>query len=165
MPNKNRTPKNRGRKQNFLNPTTTDDSEGIICRDRPVTLSDERLKGLLLRIYERARRDASKFSFFNCYGVLFSFAFALFIALLTANFKDFPLTTEVLIKGVCIEKIAWIVFCAFCVLGWASFLANRYYKPKNETEERDKAIEDMLKELIYANNQYELNNFGEYFTE
>ena len=162
MPNRKRTNKKKGREQNSPNHITTDDSKAIICRDRPVTLSEEKLKSLLQRAYEAANRNDAEFNVLDCYGILFFFAFALLIALLTANFKDFSIIT-----AVCLERIAWFIFFLFCFLGIVFFCMKHYYKPRNEAEKRDHAVDEIVKELesISADNQYDKHDFSEYFTE
>lgn len=114
----------------------------IFCDDRKVHLSDEKLKNLMLHVYETARRDANRFSWMGCYDILLSFAFALLIALLTANFKNFAL-----ISAAYLEKVAWGSFIVLLVASVILFFLKRHFQSKNENEQRDVAVKNALEEL------------------
>ena len=62
-------------------------NQGIVMEETPVTLSDEKLNGILLRTYEKAVADVSTWRFYKLYSVLLSIAGTLFVSLFTSTFN------------------------------------------------------------------------------
>lgn len=107
----------------------------IICTGTNIGISDDRLVNILSRTYETARRDATKFSFFGCYNILFSIAGTLLITLLTSEFKS--------IGSVSAENVTiavWIIF-SICLIGGMIMVSIHFgQKGAGMIEERDKAV-------------------------
>ena len=85
--------------------------EGIVVKERPISLSDEKLRNALSRAYEEAQKDMSKFHFCNLYSVFLSIAGTLFLSLLTSDFHALGSVT-----AESITFVAWILFGVFGVL-------------------------------------------------
>lgn len=123
--------------------STIDSTEvEIVCVDTKIKLSDEYLKSLLSNAYEEARKDAKKFSISKLYGIFFSVALTLFLALITSEFKSIGA-----LPGNKVQTLA-IILCAICTIAGIILLAI-YIRNKDlaVTEERDKAIEKVMKQL------------------
>ena len=61
---------------------------GIVAKETTVHLSDEKLRGIMSRTYERAQKDADTIKFHKFYSVFLSIAGTLFLSLLTSSFND-----------------------------------------------------------------------------
>lgn len=136
------------------------ESGNIICRDLKLTLSDERLKGIMSHLYETAYDNACKPGVLNHCDVWFSLAVTILIAIITAEFKDFPA-----ISGNTLSNI----FCggfAVCVLMVIISLAAKDYRHHNNVNSnRDTAVEHALQEIIKAGEKKsltDLNNDNHY---
>ena len=60
--------------------------EGIVVKEIPISISDEKLRNSLSCAYEEAQKDMSTFHFYNLYSVFLSIASTLFLSLLTSDF-------------------------------------------------------------------------------
>lgn len=130
------------RKKRQSNSITTS-ADRIICSETTIQLTDEKLKNLLSRIYEKARRDAIRLKVYRYYDVLFSVAFTLVMSLLTANFKSI-----MNIKADVITRIAQISAAICFVLGLAFCLISVTKRHESETKERDSAVDERLSEIL-----------------
>lgn len=52
--------------------------EGIVVKEIPISISDEKLRNSLSCAYEEAQKDMSTFHFYNLYSVFLSIASTLF---------------------------------------------------------------------------------------
>ena len=119
---------------------------GIVVTETKVVLSDEKLKGALSKTYEQAQKDILKPKFHKWYNVFLSIAGTLFLTLLTSNFNDI-----VNISSKTVTIIAWIL-CGICaILGFILMGLHVSDKIHNNTNERDKAVDEIF-------NQYCLKN-------
>ena len=114
----------------------------IVCVDTKIKLSDEYLRRLLSNVYEIARKDAKRINFAKSYGIFFSIALTLLLALITSEFKSIGAITSNIVRIIAII----ICSCSFimgCVL-LAIYIRN---KDLSVTEERDKAIEEVMNQI------------------
>ncbi len=118
------------------------DSENIVCHERKVEISDEKLKSLLMRSYETARKDARSFKFYKLHNVFLSIASTLFITLLTSDFKSFDA-----IQSSTISTIAWGVFVLCLLLGIITASVSGSKGNTNEAIERNQAVDTILSEI------------------
>lgn len=128
------------------------DSVGIVCLETKVDISDEKLKGLLMRAYESARKDARAFRVSKLYGILLSIAGTLFLTLLTADFKD-----VLGMESSVITTIAWLI-CAFCfVVGMIFCIVNSNKSSEDEIDGRNKTVQEILSDIekyrVYNNEE------------
>ena len=119
---------------------------GIVVKESVIHLSDEELNNVLLRTYERAQQDAQAVKFHKFYGVFLSIAGTLFLTLLTSDFRNLGS-----IKAEAVNEIAWIVFSLSAVIGIVLLIVNFRKQAKNNTIERDKAVEEILQQYIRIN--------------
>lgn len=87
---------------------------GIVVSETQVTISDEKLIGLLYRTYEVALCDARKFRIHDLWGVCWSIVGTLILALFTSDFKslgtiDSSIVTNIAIIGTVLIGIAAII--------------------------------------------------------
>ena len=120
-------------------------NEEIYCRDLKLKLSDDKLRNVLLHIYEKGRSDAQKSHIYDHWLACFSFAFTSSIPLWTADFHDFWEIPANISKGVvmCLSLGSFVIGVLFSVL---SLISNG----KNKTDanqERDKAVEEAIQKL------------------
>lgn len=111
----------------------------IVCTETSIKLTDEKLRGILSKVYETARKDAQKFNLHNHYGVFLSVAFSLIIPLLTSEFQTFGIISADILSGVC-----WFAFVVCLLVGVGLAISYASNAAINETSERDKAIESMM---------------------
>lgn len=117
------------------------EDEGIVVKETPIRISDEKLRNSLSRAYEEAQKDMSKFHFSNLYSALLSAASTLFLSLLTSNFHAIGFLTE---KMVTIG--AWVICIALGLFG--GILAYCKIAEKHDTNARDVAVEKLFKQHI-----------------
>lgn len=111
----------------------------IVCTETSIKLTDEKLKGILSKTYETARKDAQKFRIYKHYGVFLSVAFSLIIPLLTSEFQSFGVISADVISVFC-----WVIFAISLVSGVVLVIIYASNAATNETSERDEAVESML---------------------
>ena len=114
---------------------------GIVVREVPVKLSDEKLRGMLSCAYEKAQKDMSDKNWYDYYDVAISIAFTLFLTLLVSDFKP--------ICGFTIKEItfgAWVIFVIALGFGVVSAMAMLSHKKSIDTTKRDKAVEEIFKQ-------------------
>lgn len=120
--------------------------EGIVVKETPIRISDEKLRNALSRTYEEAQKDMSKFHFYNLYSVFFSIAGTLFLSLLTSDFRAFgPITAEKATIG------AWVVCIGSGIIGAVLACYKVSQKTKNDTNNRDDAVEKVFNQYIQKN--------------
>lgn len=122
-------------------------SNQIVCQETSIQLSDQKMKNVLSSVYEQARTDATKFKISNYYGVFLSVALTLLVALLTCDFK--PLGQ---IQAEMVKNIFGGCFILCAIIGFCLILVNVSKKHANVNEERDKAINKAITELITTYN-------------
>ena len=115
----------------------------IICRETPIQLTDEKMKNTLSQIYEKARKDADKFKLYKYYNVFLSIGSTLLLTLLTADFK-----TIGKLKGTTITKYGWIAVGLCFLAGIILAIVNVSCHHDKENDERDKAIQNAMSDLI-----------------
>lgn len=117
-------------------------SGSIVCTETNIKITDEKLRGVLLKTYEAARQDAQKFKIYKHYGVFLSAAFSLIIPLLTSDFKSFGVLTAERLTIFC-----WIAFAIMLGVGIILVLIYASRSASCETKERDDTVEAMLRML------------------
>lgn len=120
--------------------------EGIVVKETLISISDEKLKNSLSRSYEEAQKDMSKFHFYNLYSVFLSIASTLFLSLLTSDFHAIGSMTA--------EKVtscAWSVCIGSGLLSVILACYKVSQKTKNDTSNRDNAVEKVFKQHIQKN--------------
>ena len=117
--------------------------EGIVVKETPISISDEKLKNSLSRAYEEAQKDMSEFHFYNLYSVFLSIASTLFLSLLTSDFHSIgSMTAEKVTYG------AWIICIVSGVLGGILACCKISQKTKNDTSNRDDAVKKVFDQHI-----------------
>lgn len=112
---------------------------GIVAKEITVHLSDEKLRGIMSRTYERAQKDAGTIKFHKFYSVFLSIAGTLFLSLLTSSFNDLgPIKSET------VTVVAWILCGASSLLGFILMGVHVADKTKNHTIERDTAVDEIF---------------------
>ena len=128
----------------FIHTDIRTDNIGIICTDLNLTLSNERLKGVMSHLYETAHSNACKPGWCNHCDVWFSLALTVFIALMSSECKDFPV-----ISGNTLKITFWCGFGICLLIGIISIFAKNLYH-NNVNINRDLAVENSLQEIIQA---------------
>ena len=116
------------------------DSE-IIMREMSITLTDEKMKGILLHTYERASKEANKWHFYKLYSTFLSIGGTLLVALFTSSFNDI-----LMLKAETIKNITVFLMIAFLLAGFICLGISVNQKKKSDMDMRDKAIEEVFKE-------------------
>ncbi len=119
------------------------DESGIIVKENSITLSDEKLKGMLSRTYEHAQKDMNKFKFRNYYSVFLSIAGTLFLSLLTADFGSLGKISSTWVTG-----LAWTLCIGAAVLGFVLMGLHVSEKTSSDTASRDNAVKSILDEHL-----------------
>lgn len=120
--------------------------EGIVVKETPISISDEKLRNSLSRAYEEAQKDMSKFHFYNLYSVFLSIASTLFLALLTS---DFHAIGSLPAKAVTIG--AWVICIGSGLLGAILACYKVSQKTKSDTSNRDAAVKEVFNKHIQKN--------------
>ena len=114
-------------------------NQGIVLEETPVTLSDEKLNGMLLHTYERAVKDVSKWRFYNLYSVLLSIAGTLFLSLFTSSFNDMGQLSSNTVRTIVVVITLFSAVVGFVFLGIS---VNQ--KKNNDTDTRDSSIKEII---------------------
>lgn len=112
---------------------------GIVAKETPVRLSDEKLRNMLSRTYERAQKDMSATKFRKFYSVFLSVAGTLFLSLLTSTFDAVGK-----ISAETVTIIAWIICVSSAILGFILMGLTVSEKTKSDTVDRDKAVDEVF---------------------
>ena len=127
----------------MVNSIINQDDLGFVVKESVIHLSDEKLNNVLLRTYERAQQDAHAVKFHKFYGMFLSIAGTLFLTLLTSDFHNLGS-----MKAETVTEIAWIVFSISLIVGIILLIVNFRKQAKDNTRERDKAVEEIFKQYI-----------------
>lgn len=120
--------------------------EGIVVKETPISISDEKLRNSLSRAYEEAQKDMSTFHFYNLYSVFLSIASTLFLSLLTSDFHAIgSITAGQVTKG------AWGICIGSGFLGGILACYKVSQKTKNDTSNRDVAVKKVFNQHIQKN--------------
>lgn len=116
---------------------------GIVAKETPVRLSDEKLRNMLSRTYERAQKDMSTTKLRKYYSVFLSVAGTLFLSLLTSTFGAIGnISAEV------VTKFAWAICIISAVLGFILMGMTVSEKTKNDTSDRDQAVNEVFEQYF-----------------
>lgn len=116
---------------------------GIVAKETPVRLSDEKLRNMLSRTYERAQMNMSATKFRHFYSVFLSVAGTLFLSLLTSTFDAVgKISTET------VTIIAWIICIGSAILGFVLMGLTVSEKTKSDTIDRDKAVDEVFNQYF-----------------
>ncbi len=116
---------------------------GIVAKETPVRLSDEKLRNMLSRTYERAQKDMNAVKFRKFYSVFLSISGTLFLSLLTSTFGAVGKISAEFVTG-----MAWTICISFAVLGFILMGMTVTDKIKSDTHERDKAVNEVFKQYF-----------------
>lgn len=114
-------------------------NQGIVMVERQVTLTDEKLSGILLRTYEKAVADVTKWKYYNLYSVLLSVAGTLFFSLLTSEFYAIGP-----IKADTVKNTVILLTIISAILGFVFLGISVNQKKKSDTEVRDESINEII---------------------
>lgn len=114
-------------------------NQGIVMEETPVTLSDEKLNGILLRTYEKAVADVSEWHFYKLYSVLLSIAGTLFVSLFTSEFNNLGSIDASTVKVVVI-----VITITSAIAGFILLAISVNQKKKSDTEKRDDSIKQII---------------------
>ena len=117
----------------------------IVLTESKISLSDEKLKGMLLRTYERAEKDTLRPSITKHYGVFLSASGTLILSLLTSSFGDIGM-----IEAIIVTRIMWVIAVILGLMGMILLFVYSNKKANNSRDSRDKAIDEILKEYFKA---------------
>lgn len=114
-------------------------NQGIVLEETQVTLSDEKLNGMLLRTYEKAVKDVSRWRFYKLYGTFLSIAGTLLVTLLTSSFNSVgQISAESIRIGAIIATVL------FGLLGFVCLALSVNQKKRSDTEIRDASIKEIV---------------------
>ena len=116
---------------------------GIVAKETTVHLSDEKMRSIMSRTYERAQKDAETVKFHKFYSVFLSIAGTLFMSLLTSTFNDIGS-----VKAATVTTWAWIVCIISALLGFVLLGVHVTDKTKNHTCERDEAVDELFEKAF-----------------
>lgn len=111
----------------------------IVVKENTVHLSDEKLQNILLRTYERAQQDMNTMKFHKFYSIFISIAGTLFLTLLTSTFNSIGQ-----IKAEAVTICVWVICVISAIVGFGLMAYHVSQKTKNDTSERDKAVEEIF---------------------
>lgn len=112
---------------------------GVVVRESTVHLSDEKLKNVLLRTYERAQQDRDIIKLHRFYSVFLSIAGTLFLSLLTSDFHSIGPFSAGFVTG-----FAWFVCAGSAIGGFILMAVHFSCKSKNDTVSRDAAVNEIF---------------------
>ena len=116
---------------------------GIVVKETPIKISDEKFKGALSRTYEQAQKDMNAFKIEKLFSIFLSIAGTLFLTLLTSDFRAIGT-----IEAECVKRIAWGICVVSAVAGFILMALRVSVKTKNDTAERDAAVEKIFTQYI-----------------
>lgn len=112
---------------------------GIVARETKIQLSDEKLKAIMCRTYERAQKDSEKICLHKFYDVFLSVASTLFLTLLTSSFNNIgKVSSEI------VTTTVWIIFIIMLILGFILMSIHVSHKTQTHTNERDIAVDEIF---------------------
>lgn len=119
---------------------------GIVVTETKITISDEKLNRMLSNVYEVAQKDNNKFKLHNLWGVCWSIAGTLFMALLTSSFNKIG---SIEANTVTNWAIGLCVLFTICGLILAIWRIND--KSSNNTVSRDNAVKKIIEDYLHIN--------------
>ena len=117
---------------------------GIVVTETSIRLTDEKLRSILLRVYERAKKDANICKLHNYYSVFLSVSGTLFLSLLTSTFGSIGHIQAKTVNGV-----VWTICIVSALLGFILLGIHVTSKTKTDTSDRDKAVNEILDEYLF----------------
>ncbi len=116
------------------------EEDGMILKEHTITLSNEKMRGILLQTYEKAVVDVFNKKLQAIYRILFSISFTLFLSIITTSKYAAwgPSFDEDSVKCLLEFLDAW--FFIFACLFWGASL----FLEDNEKDKRDKSINEIL---------------------
>ena len=120
-----------------------DDDAHIIIKETPVHLTDEKIRSILYRTYERAQNDMSAKKWYDYYDCCFSVSGTLFLTLLTASFNQ--------TFGIEPDKLAiiakWMLGISL-LSGIVLLIFKLKAKRQSDMSKRDIAVEEVFSKYI-----------------
>ncbi len=116
----------------------------IVVKETTIKLSDEKLRGILKRAYERAEQDVSKVKLRKFYSVFLSMAGTLFLTLLTSDFRNVAV-----FSAECLTIVAWIICLSAATLGIVLLLLYIRDRTSYKTADRDKAVDELFNQYFF----------------
>ena len=116
---------------------------GIVLTEASVFLSDEKLRALLSRTYERAEKDTLKPSITRHYGEFLSVSGTIGLALLTSSFNSVGM-----FESKVVTYIAGGIAGVCGVLGIVFLLVYSSKKASNSRDNRDRAVNEIMDEYV-----------------
>ena len=119
----------------------------IVVKETPVHLSDEKLRGLLARSYEKAQSDSSSESAGKWSRTLLSISGTLLLSLLTASFNSVGK-----LDASTVSTIAWFI-CVLTGLAGIVFSGINYRnRTQRSTSKRDAAVDEVFNQYVRNEN-------------
>ena len=116
---------------------------GIVATEVQVNISDEKLRGLLLRTYEEALKNERTVSYYDWCSVLLSISGTIFLALITSSFNDVGM-----VSAAVVTIIAWVICIGSFLIG-CGFLYKKYsVNTSGDTEKRDEAVDRIMRQSL-----------------
>lgn len=119
---------------------------GIVVKETIIQMSDEKLKGVLSRTYERAQEDTGLFKVYKCYSVFLSIAGTLFLALLTSTFGSIGK-----VSAETVTVLVWFICIGCALVGFVLMGIAVSKKTRNDTKARDQAVNEMFEQNLSRN--------------
>lgn len=116
---------------------------GIVVTETKITISDEKLSGLLSKAYEAALKDSKKFKIHNLWSVCWSISGTLLMAIITSSFNAIGS-----IKPETVTNWAIILCACFALVAIVLTVWRVNDKTSSETSERDLAVERIIKQHL-----------------
>lgn len=127
---------------NNLNSIIDQNDSGIVVKETSVKISDEKLKNMLSKAYERAQQDANKIVLNKYYGVFLSIAGTLVVTLVTSEFRSLGC-----FSSGAVTDIVWVI-CIICALvGFILLWLNVKEKTSYKTNARDQAVDEIMSNI------------------
>ena len=115
----------------------------IVLTESKVSLSDEKLKSMLMRTYERAEKDTLKPSITRHYGEFLSISGTIGLTLLTSSFNSVGA-----LESKVVTNIAGGIAVVCGVLGIVFLLSYSSRKACNSRDNRDHAVNEIMDEYV-----------------
>ena len=117
---------------------------GIVVTETKITISDEKLNRMLLIAYEAAQKDDNKFRIHSLWGVCWSIAGTLLMALLTSSFNKIGS-----VDASTVTNWAIVLCIIFAVVGLGLAIWRINDRSSNDTEGRDNAVKKIISEYLH----------------
>lgn len=117
---------------------------GIVVTETKITISDEKLNGMLSKAYEAAQKDNNKFKIYSLWGVCWSITGTLLMALLTSSFNA--------IGSISADTVTnWaIALCViFGIAGLIFAIWRMNDKSTNVIVDRDNAVKKIIQDYLH----------------